>query len=368
MDGDIAYSGSIWGQNLGDRAIYYANIKMFSGFTVVPDRYAEDSPITMIGGGTVLPRALQSSYSLTDPIRRQYNFCNGVGVTQPEFWNQKRGKYDIRRYAGKRDIDIVEISSTHIGLKYFSKFVDMKLGDNVNLYGRYYTKKDFELVDNFGFDAITVRGPLSKRVLDDYGIESKITGDPALILEPDSYDYDVGNEIIVSLREPGGNKWDATNRYVEEVIDFCKQVSDDYQITLLPINRDDIPVHQKIRNEVENAELEITHHLQVTDVMNTISEADVMIGERLHASVLAAACHTPFISLEYQPKNRDFAKSIGFEDFNVRVDEVTRESLAELLESIETERDDVISDLKNEVELKRDALMEFSEEVHETIN
>ena len=45
-----------------------------------------------------------------------------------------------------------------------------------------------------------------------------------------------------------------------------------------------------------------------------------MVNLKLHAGFLAAAANVPLVSLEYQPKCRDFAASIGWEEFVIRTD------------------------------------------------
>nr|WP_254849115.1 polysaccharide pyruvyl transferase family protein [Mycobacterium sp. GA-1841] len=49
-----------------------------------------------------------------------------------------------------------------------------------------------------------------------------------------------------------------------------------------------------------------------------------VIVSRLHAGILAALSATPVISLEYQPKCRDFALSVDDERSLLRTDEVRR--------------------------------------------
>ncbi len=58
--------------------------------------------------------------------------------------------------------------------------------------------------------------------------------------------------------------------------------------------------------------------------LRLIASADLVIGERLHAVVLAAAMATPFVAVEYRPKLRDFAASVGREDSVLRTDEMER--------------------------------------------
>ena len=63
-------------------------------------------------------------------------------------------------------------------------------------------------------------------------------------------------------------------------------------------------------------------YADLEDTMQWLGSAELVIGERLHASILAAACATPFVALEYRPKIRDFAKSIEAEDLVVRTDDL----------------------------------------------
>jgi polysaccharide pyruvyl transferase WcaK-like protein len=53
-----------------------------------------------------------------------------------------------------------------------------------------------------------------------------------------------------------------------------------------------------------------------------IASSELVIGERLHAVVLAGAVGTPFVAVEYRPKLKDFALSVGREDTLVRTDKI----------------------------------------------
>ena len=60
---------------------------------------------------------------------------------------------------------------------------------------------------------------------------------------------------------------------------------------------------------------------------------DVKIETTAHDELaeLAAAANVPFVSLEYQPKCRDFAASIGWEQFVVRTDKISPNGLIDLV-------------------------------------
>jgi len=67
----------------------------------------------------------------------------------------------------------------------------------------------------------------------------------------------------------------------------------------------------------------------IIEIMDIISKCNFLVGEKLHSLVLSAACHKPFISLEYRPKCLDFASSVGFEEYNIRTDLLSFEILVE---------------------------------------
>jgi polysaccharide pyruvyl transferase WcaK-like protein len=75
--------------------------------------------------------------------------------------------------------------------------------------------------------------------------------------------------------------------------------------------------------------------------MALLASADLVVAERLHAAVLGAAGGTPFVALEYRPKVRDFARSVGFDDRTLRthdlggLEEITFATLADRIPAAE---------------------------------
>ncbi len=56
--------------------------------------------------------------------------------------------------------------------------------------------------------------------------------------------------------------------------------------------------------------------------LSRVENLDLLVAMNLHAGILAAVANVPFVSLEYQPKCRDFAATIGWEEFLVRTDDL----------------------------------------------
>jgi polysaccharide pyruvyl transferase WcaK-like protein len=56
--------------------------------------------------------------------------------------------------------------------------------------------------------------------------------------------------------------------------------------------------------------------------LRLLTSADLVVGERLHAVVLAAAMGTAFVAVEDRPKVRDFVSSLGADRWCIRTDEM----------------------------------------------
>jgi polysaccharide pyruvyl transferase WcaK-like protein len=79
----------------------------------------------------------------------------------------------------------------------------------------------------------------------------------------------------------------------------------------------------QLMQEAEVADaIYVPGYADLDETLRWLASAELVIGERLHASILAAATTTPFVALEYRPKIRDFAKSIDAEEQVVRTDEL----------------------------------------------
>ena len=61
----------------------------------------------------------------------------------------------------------------------------------------------------------------------------------------------------------------------------------------------------------------------VDALQRSIAECDVLVGQRLHSVVLAAAVAVPAVAIDYRPKCRDFQLSIDREDWTVSTTDIT---------------------------------------------
>lgn len=346
------YSGWLGNNNIGDEALYLANKRLFADFELVDRSFYDNSPIQLYGGGTVLPR--QAINHESDELVAAI----GVGVEDPNFRNQPFAPVDIEYLLEKNNIGHL------IGNKYTQHIANRiaSSSDSILLDRKYITEKRYDPIHRF--DYVGVRGPRSKETLSRYGIDSQVVGDTALLLEPSEYGHQQNNRVAVTLRsQKGVLKWSDDTEYIQTVKEFCQSHSDEYEFVFLPFRPIDIELHVELAKEVPNAEFkDYCSHVNVRAAIDEIADCDAIIGERLHASILAACCFTPFVSLGYQPKNGDFVESIDMTEYHTRFHQLTDDWLSDRFERIASS-DDIHRKIKKEVERRRGDIRSFAEEI-----
>lgn len=180
---------------------------------------------------------------------------------------------------------------------------------------------------------VGVRGPYSYDRLRSWGFEGnlEISGDSALLIERPMVDTIPGRVVLAPIwtkgRLWGGSDDAAATAMAAAVANWRREGR---EVVALSSNPDDDGQILQIVEEAGSGLLPFVRGYLDTDLaIETIASAEVVVGERLHACVIAAAVGTPFVPVEYRPKLRDFAASVGVEDLVIRTDELNDSVLAE---------------------------------------
>jgi GT2 family glycosyltransferase len=286
----IRYVGWVGKENLGDEAMLAATAQLMSWGEVETRGEARD--LLLLGGGTLINRNHYLRWLLERDSPRIERAVFGTGVASPEFWGLTEDKEDWLRWLG---------TCAYVG----------------------------------------VRGPRSAQTLIDWGFKGdvEICGDSALALEAQGSFAGTG-PIIVAPAWTNGELWGGSDRKVYEELASAVMVWEKAgrTVTLMSCHpTDDRPILM-IKEMLGSSRVE--YHAGYTDVTETlelIASASVVIGERLHACVLAAAADRPFVAVEYRPKVRDFAESVAMDDFVVRSDELRSGRIVELVAELGAE-------------------------------
>lgn len=290
----VAYVGFTGHDNLGDEAVKAAIERLMPWARFSAD--AIDPAILMVGGGTLLNGR---RYYLNRMLRQESTVVErvlfGTGVRSPEYWGV-----------------------TEPMAEWFS-FIDSSI-----------------------FAA--VRGPDSVKNLRTmgYGRDLPIIGDPALSLEPPDDVERVEGRVVVCPVFTNGNLHGGSD---DDVFDALATLigtlrAEGRDVVMLSAFPQDDRWAIDIMRRARAPDMPYTAgYADIDETMRLLATADLVVGERLHAAIMAAAASTPFVGLEYRPKMRDFARSIDQEAAILRTDEMPR--LGTLCHDILQRRDEI---------------------------
>jgi len=202
------------------------------------------------------------------------------------------------------------------------------------------------------FDRVTVRGPRSARLLADVGVEATVVGDPALLLGAPLAEMEPGL-LGVNLGY-GSDLWSHSQITVlKEVAPALRRLHRaGWRFRFLVANLEDA---QWTRFCVALAQLPPGSFEEVVAVrpevfLEAVAPCHLVLGQRLHAVILAAAAGVPSVMLEYQPKCRDLMESLGAKERSFRTDRLQADVLFRALEDLGDHRARAAVELAGRVE------------------
>jgi glycosyltransferase involved in cell wall biosynthesis/polysaccharide pyruvyl transferase WcaK-like protein len=275
----VNYVGFTGRDNLGDEAVLAGVRRLLPEAEIARD--LSDAEVLMVGGGTLING---KGYYLTRVLRNDSpdleRVLFGTGVRSPAFWG------------------------TTENMDEWMSFIDSALYAGV-------------------------RGPDSVAYLEELGYKGKmdIFGDPALALTRPAGTEEVAGRIVVCPVHTSGDLWGKDDAVVFATLaDTIRSLrTAGHEIVMMSaFPADDRWLIEIMRAADATDAVYVPGYASLDATMGWLASADLVIGERLHASILAAACETPFVALEYRPKIRDFAKSVGMERQVLRTDEMDR--------------------------------------------
>ena len=307
------YIGWLGHANLGDEAMYLSFKKLFPGYSVLTydDTHAIELMLyrllvkrrgfydfVFLGGGTLINT---SKYLRT--IRRAESSGHrvvvfGTGVRDPSFWAKHRPHTDY----------------------------DREMAEWVAALGN--------------ADYVSVRGPQSARILESYGLpKPRVIGDPALsICSPGPPRRRPGSSRTVAINVGRHGPMYGSQETVNEVVARVARhlLDEGWQVEFLPMHPIDLRIGLDLVRRFDLRGVSVWREFRnIPKTLDRIRTYDLLVGQRLHAVVLACGCGVPSISLEYRPKCGDFMESIGMQRFSVRTDALEVDGVLALIRDIE---------------------------------
>jgi polysaccharide pyruvyl transferase WcaK-like protein len=268
---NIGYFGEVNSYNLGDEAVYtalqlscLADTKMthFNSETTQKQQLKQYTSI-MIGGGTQFTvMNIEKLRMLTQWNKNVWSFGTGVGSCG---------------FCEPPNNNIAQLSS--------------------------WLKK---------ISPLTVRGPLSQKKLTDLGIESTITGDPALSYAR-SCTYKNKQHILVNLLSPIASK--ETKNYCTFLNNLGRNLqlykSKGWKISFVALGPGDCRYINEFISKFDFHNSTIYEIYRCSEsFLQLLGETSVLISMRLHGAILASCVGIPFLLCNYRSKCSDFTSSM----------------------------------------------------------
>ena len=192
-------------------------------------------------------------------------------------------------------------------------------------------------------DAITVRDTESAQLLREIGVSRpsiEVAADPALLLEPAARGLPVaassGVSFGVALRS-----WPGQETLAAQVADACWQPLAEGRALLFPMQpQNDQAIAEQFAAKWHQVNTAVVCSTQtgLPGLLFNINSCEMMVGMRLHALILAAACGVPSVALSYDPKVAAFMASSGQADAVYDLSQPDQSVLSALISRVWAER------------------------------
>lgn len=278
------YVGWTGKHNLGDDVMLDA-IRGLLGWVDVTES-GDPKDLIVLGGGTLINRHTYLKWVSERDSPRIERAVIGTGVASPEFWGITEDQERWIRWLS---------SCCYVG----------------------------------------VRGPLSEKTLRRWGFEGEIeiSGDSALLAGASQDAERSDGRVVVAPAWTKGELWGGSDRKVVTALAsaISQWQAEGREVVCLASSPEDDGQIIHLSEQTGGSTLPyVAGYLDPQRAVDLLASADVVVGERLHACVLAAAVSTPFVAIEYRPKLRDFAASVDAEHLVIRTDRLTDGALMNL--------------------------------------
>lgn len=303
FNNSIGYIGWVGHRNLGDEAMLQSFTKLFSYYTIFPYSMINNFPrieerirpkrlrAIALGGGTLINSSGSFKNFISTwqnyPDSPKFTFCSGV--KNPMFWNTVSG-----------------------------------WNNDISEWTQYLDKCEY----------VSVRGPLSKKILDDAGFKrAKIIGDLALSLADNEISDKSKKKILgINIGSSGGKMWGSEDILLDTMSNLIKiLIRKNWDITLFPVWDKDVTIIETLSRRIGYPLRIFYGYKSIKRTLSFLRSCNAVIAMKLHAVVMAHCAYTPAIMLEYRPKCLDYMMSVGMEKYNIRTDKIESNEIEDLL-------------------------------------
>lgn len=223
-------------------------------------------------------------------------------------------------------------------------------------------------------DMITVRDEKSIEYLRSIGVENGnvvLTADETFTLDSDKIckRFNLGTDkkyFCINLRNS-----DLCEGFTDKFTDLVEKAAKEYDMipVLLPLHfSQDIPILKEISSKLQCEHILIKEQLPHEQTLGVIKHCEFAIIERLHAIIFSSVFERPFMAVNYDPKVLSFCIEMGMEDYILGISSFKSDVAFEQLKSLVGNKDEILTQFKDRVEMKRTLAQKNAELLKEMLD
>ncbi|MFA6917612.1 MAG: polysaccharide pyruvyl transferase family protein [Candidatus Gracilibacteria bacterium] len=250
-------------------------------------------------------------------------------------------------------------------MAYFYRKPVIMCGQSVGNLGSWFEKRLIKKIFSKA-RLIIVRDEKSKDRLEKLGVKKKIHVYPDLAFgcKVEDMASQRQNKLLVALREMDG----ISQSLKQSVAEFLNWLINEHKwnVTFVTFQKGvgtDDPLHEEVMEMiVDKSYMDLINELDIEKVIKAFTEAEMILGMRLHSIISAIKAQTPFIAINYAPKVADLLENSGFEENIVEMNMINPETLRKQFEKIRAEKEKITGKLNKynaEIEKKRAEMEEL---------
>lgn len=203
---------------------------------------------------------------------------------------------------------------------------------------------------------IGVRGPRSATWLTENGITGvEVIGDPALSISPAPRKTLANTGVLginLGSHDPVSGSSESVFSAVVSLIFHALQQG--FEVRYFSLHTIDAEIGRALKAVVASTGFELLpFNASVNETMSQLAGFDFVVGQRLHATILACAQGLPNLSLSYQPKCLDFLESINHLELALPTEDITPTGLIDRFEWLVQSRTSVRNAIVSECDRLR---------------
>ena len=172
---------------------------------------------------------------------------------------------------------------------------------------------------------------------------------------------------------------DNFSKYKEQLADFFDWVIDNFGINIVSFStnflnfkgtQNDVAVGLEIKTLMRNKKhfFVLEKFYNPKELKGIISLSEIFVSTRMHVTIFSTSSFIPTISINYQPKCREYMKLLGLEDFSIDIDDLDTDILKQILSNLWEEKYRIRETLKTKIPQLQEKVLRIPEIIKVYLN